>query len=76
MTAPAPYDVPMHDGNTVDRTTATFLSDYWANFGGEHPGGVQFLIADGSVTFISETIEFDTYQHLGDKADGYVVNLD
>lgn len=35
-----------------------------------HEGGAFFLLADGSVHFISETIDYMTYQRLGDRYDG------
>jgi prepilin-type N-terminal cleavage/methylation domain-containing protein/prepilin-type processing-associated H-X9-DG protein len=35
-----------------------------------HQGGVQFLMADGSVHFISENIHFQTYQQLSRMQDG------
>ena len=35
-----------------------------------HAGGAQFLFGDGSVSFISETIDHQMYQYLGGKADG------
>ncbi|MBR9804637.1 DUF1559 domain-containing protein [bacterium] len=56
-------------------TTPNAWNDNWANFGGEHKGGTQFLFADGSVHFVSENIYFDLYQDLGDKADGETVNF-
>jgi prepilin-type processing-associated H-X9-DG protein len=34
------------------------------DFGSRHPGGAQFGFADGSVHFLSETINFTTYQDL------------
>ena len=34
-------------------------------FGSFHPGGGHFLLGDGSVHFISETISFDLYKYLG-----------
>lgn len=37
-----------------------------------HPGGAAFCMADGAVTFINEEIDFQTYNFLGDKADGNV----
>jgi prepilin-type N-terminal cleavage/methylation domain-containing protein/prepilin-type processing-associated H-X9-DG protein len=60
------------DGSTVAGTSAVW-DDRWANFGSEHPGGAQFLLGDGSVRFLGETIEYALYRNLGDKADGNVV---
>lgn len=44
-------------------------------FRSAHPGGAGFLLGDGSVQFLSETIDFATYQYLGAKADGQPVNM-
>jgi len=38
-------------------------------FKSSHPGGCQFLFADGSVHFLSESINYETYQRLGDRRD-------
>ncbi|PQO36440.1 DUF1559 domain-containing protein [Blastopirellula marina] len=40
-----------------------------------HPGGAQFLKGDGSVSFIAETVNHTTYQRLGQRDDGLVVDL-
>ncbi len=37
-----------------------------------HPGGAMFLLGDGSVHFLSESIDHQTYQYLGAMADGQV----
>ena len=53
----------------------------WCNWNMElgfrsyHPGGAQFLLGDGSVHFLSETIDHWTYQYLGAKADGIPVEV-
>ncbi len=44
-------------------------------FASEHPGGVQFVFADGSVHFLSETIEFSLFGDLATKAGGEVAVL-
>jgi prepilin-type N-terminal cleavage/methylation domain-containing protein/prepilin-type processing-associated H-X9-DG protein len=44
-------------------------------FKSAHSGGAQFLFGDGSVRFIEETIDHQTYQYLGDKSDGQVVSM-
>jgi prepilin-type processing-associated H-X9-DG protein len=37
-----------------------------------HPGGVNFLMVDGSVAYINESVDFRTYQLVGTKDDGQV----
>jgi prepilin-type N-terminal cleavage/methylation domain-containing protein/prepilin-type processing-associated H-X9-DG protein len=39
-------------------------------FKSRHPGGAQFVFCDGSVHFLSETINYEMYQRLGDRRDG------
>ena len=51
----------------------TVLNQFDDCFASQHVGGVQFVFADGSVRFISENINMQTYRNLGDKADGNVV---
>jgi prepilin-type N-terminal cleavage/methylation domain-containing protein/prepilin-type processing-associated H-X9-DG protein len=38
--------------------------------GSFHPGGANFLVGDGSVTFLAETLELETYWQLSMVADG------
>jgi prepilin-type N-terminal cleavage/methylation domain-containing protein/prepilin-type processing-associated H-X9-DG protein len=38
-----------------------------------HSGGCNFAFCDGSTHFISENIDYTTYQKLGDRRDGYAV---
>ena len=39
----------------------------------QHPGGVQLGMADGSVRFVSQTINLVTWRALGTRANGEVV---
>ena len=39
-------------------------------FSSFHPGGANFVLGDGAVRFLSETIEPTVYQQLGHRADG------
>ncbi len=45
-------------------------------FRSRHPGGAHFVMVDGAVRFVSETIEHDLYRSLSTKAGGEVVTLD
>jgi prepilin-type N-terminal cleavage/methylation domain-containing protein/prepilin-type processing-associated H-X9-DG protein len=44
----------------------------WA-FSSAHAGGAYFLLCDGHVQFISESIDGPTYENLADKGDGNVL---
>ncbi|MGI9456073.1 MAG: DUF1559 domain-containing protein [Aeoliella sp.] len=39
-------------------------------FGGNHPGGVQFAMGDGSVQFVTEGIEPRTFRQMANRHDG------
>ncbi len=43
-------------------------------YGSRHPGGANFLFGDGSVQFLSESMDFTTYQRLATIAGGEVVS--
>jgi prepilin-type N-terminal cleavage/methylation domain-containing protein len=45
-----------------------------AGFKSTHVGGAFFLLGDGSVRFVEETIDHLIYQHLGGKSDGYTID--
>jgi len=38
-----------------------------------HPGGANFLVGDGTVKFVKQTINLQTYQALGTRANGEVI---
>ncbi|MEM7312624.1 MAG: DUF1559 domain-containing protein [Planctomycetota bacterium] len=47
----------------------------WASFGSLHGGGAFFSKADGSVSFLNDSIDGQTYEDLGSKADGRFVQI-
>jgi prepilin-type N-terminal cleavage/methylation domain-containing protein len=56
--------------------TAFGLGDKdWGKFSAEHPGTVQFALADGSVRGLSTTIDFNNYVFMSAIQDGVAVNL-
>lgn len=71
----APINFPTCPGESGYTGTGCSKRD-WQNFNtnfgfkSQHPGGAQFVFCDGSVTFLSETINMLTYQRLGDRHDG------
>jgi prepilin-type N-terminal cleavage/methylation domain-containing protein len=44
-------------------------------FRSAHPGGAQFLVGDGSVHFLLDSIEHQVYQYLGAKNDGFTASI-
>lgn len=59
--------------------TAQNCNDHrnWMTSGGfksDHTGGAQFVLGDGSVQFLAQSIDYLTYQQLGSRNDGEVVS--
>ena len=52
--------------------TSTTPRPETAGFGSMHSGGCHFLMGDGSVRFISQNVDFNTYRRLSRIADGGV----
>jgi len=83
--------VPINwNSNTVDPTLAN-CSNQWQNstaplgcrfgaaakgFASLHPGGSNFLFADGSVHFMKQTLAIPVYCALGSRAGGEVISAD
>ena len=57
----------------TDTSGTDFACRRVSAFGSLHPGGANFAFVDGSVRFISETIELNTYRALSTRAMGEVV---
>ncbi len=47
---------------------------YVGGFSSYHPGGANFALVDGSVRFLSETIDESLYESLGHRADGKLLD--
>ncbi len=56
------------DANAIPNTT--FDDDSFVSF---HVGGVFFALCDGSVRFVNENIDAETYFNLGERDDGNVI---
>ncbi len=61
-------------GSSIFPPNSEVDEEHWYhNFSSFHPGGANFLSADGSVHFISDTIETTLYQSLSTRSGGEVV---
>jgi prepilin-type N-terminal cleavage/methylation domain-containing protein/prepilin-type processing-associated H-X9-DG protein len=85
-TAPLNYPIACVRRPGWDSPTAPIINgvqytacNHWQNwttsqgFKSQHPGGANFLMCDGSVHFLSDNINYMTYQRLGDRRDGQAV---
>lgn len=48
---------------------------YVGGFGSYHTGGANFALADGSIRFISQSIDLQTFQFMGNRADGEMIEM-
>ena len=69
--APPNFDTcPPHTSGSCDNRNDFSV---YSGFKSKHPGGVQFVLCDGSVRLISDGIDLLTYHRLGERADEQVV---
>ena len=61
----------------IDEIGASGLCNWQHTMGFKslHPGGANFALADGSVHFLSETMDYKTYNALGTKAGGEIASV-
>ncbi len=45
-------------------------TNHIVHFSSWHKGGVQFVLCDGSVHFLSENVDYNTFRNLGERSDG------
>ena len=62
----------LESDNGLNTTPALTKSCGFKSF---HPGGAMFVMGDGSVHFISESIDYQLYNELGSRAGGEVASL-
>jgi hypothetical protein len=60
-------------GQTLCNRQCTWNTEF--GFRSKHPSGAQFVMGDGSVHFLSATIDMWTYQWLGSKDDQEPVRI-
>src|SRR5262249_34543385 len=64
--------VGLEDGPRTPNPPMAHVEDYWSR----HPGGVNFLFADGSVHFIKDSINPIPYRALATRGYGEVISAD
>jgi prepilin-type N-terminal cleavage/methylation domain-containing protein/prepilin-type processing-associated H-X9-DG protein len=69
-TCPGERGVPANNGLSCTTCQSLYAWNMAHAFKSCHPGGAHFAFCDGSVHFIAETIDYTTYQCLGDRRDG------
>jgi prepilin-type N-terminal cleavage/methylation domain-containing protein/prepilin-type processing-associated H-X9-DG protein len=57
----------------LDPVNGTDDYDHNWGFSSVHEGGASFAMVDGSVRFVNDAIDYETYCRLSDKADGHKV---
>ncbi|MCA9069662.1 MAG: DUF1559 domain-containing protein [Planctomycetaceae bacterium] len=73
-TAPINYDTCQGEPNyQADSCNAWNNWQTSMGFKSNHTGGAHALLGDGTVHFISENINYTTFQRLGDRRDGQVI---
>ena len=64
------------EGSPTAGTGCNQHSGQWGasqGFKSNHPGGAMFVLCDGSVKFLTESLDMITFQSLGDRRDGLTI---
>lgn len=72
---PINFVLPQNFGTLGGGVQQTLFEDRINAFGSMHTGGANFGIGDGSVHFISQSIDMPTFQALGSRAGGEVASI-
>ncbi len=64
--------IGLEDGLRTPNDPEAHIEDYWSR----HPGGVNFVFADGSVHFVKSSINPIPYRGLATRAYGEVISAD
>jgi prepilin-type N-terminal cleavage/methylation domain-containing protein/prepilin-type processing-associated H-X9-DG protein len=73
-----PFNYATAPGNAKSQSTFTSQYEYPRvnSFGSLHPGGANFVMVDGSVRFLKQSISMPVYHALGTRAGGEVISAD
>ena len=74
--APINYETCANQNGGISGANGCNADGNWQTsqgFKSRHIGGAQFVFADGSTHFLSDNINYMTYQRLGDRRDGQVL---
>ena len=72
---PINYDTCTRDTSTTNNCKRYCNWNTETGFRSAHPGGAFFLLGDGSVQFLNQSIDYQMYQYLGDRRDGKTINV-
>ncbi len=72
---PVPVSAPWAGTTCIDKNRCLWNWSVTWGFKSNHPGGANFALADGSVRFVSESIDHRTYQYLGCRHDRQPMTL-
>ncbi|MBB3204255.1 prepilin-type N-terminal cleavage/methylation domain-containing protein/prepilin-type processing-associated H-X9-DG protein [Rhodopirellula rubra] len=81
-TVMTPDNTQQNDVNAIDPGNAgevdngEMASDYVGGFASKHQGGAQFCFADGSVRFLTHSIDATLFQNLGHREDGAMMGTE
>jgi prepilin-type N-terminal cleavage/methylation domain-containing protein/prepilin-type processing-associated H-X9-DG protein len=63
-------------GDVTNGPGAWYRNTSLGAFGSTHPSGCNFVFGDGSVKFVRDTVDMDTYRKLGSRNGGEVIDKD